>query len=57
MPLKEKWTKIEPKLEKSVIESIIKALGFSYMMPVQKATIPYFINNYDVAVEVHIKKI
>jgi len=47
----EKWDALEPRLFPELEQSVSKALGFEYMMPVQKAAIPLFIKNHDLAVE------
>lgn len=46
-----KWDLLEPRLFTEVEEAVRDGLGFSTMMPVQKATIPLFIKNHDLAVE------
>lgn len=52
MSLEEKWESLSPKINEELISAIKSAFGFETMMPVQKATIPLFLSNYDVAVEV-----
>ncbi len=44
------WDRLEPPLSQSCREGVRK-LGFEFMTPVQSATIPYFMQNKDVAVE------
>lgn len=44
------WDSLEPPLSKCCLEGIEK-LGFKFMTPVQSSTIPYFMQNKDVAVE------
>lgn len=44
------WDILEPPLSKCCLEGV-RRLGFQFMTPVQSATIPYFMQNKDVAVE------
>lgn len=44
------WDSLRPPLSRSCLAGV-KRLGFRYMTPVQSATIPYFLQNKDVAVE------
>lgn len=44
------WDTLEPPLSSPSLEGI-RQLGFQFMTPVQSATIPYFVQNKDVAVE------
>ena len=44
------WDTLEPPLSKCC-RDVIRELGFHFMTPVQSATIPYFSQNKDVAVE------
>ena len=44
------WDSLEPPLSKHCLDEV-KRLGFFFMTPVQSATIPYFMQNKDVAVE------
>ena len=52
MALNEKWEELDPPLNENIIKAIHNSLGFKTMMPVQKACIPLFLSNHDVAVEV-----
>lgn len=45
-----RWDSLDPPLSKYSLEGVRK-LGFQFMTPVQSATIPYFMQNKDVAVE------
>ena len=45
------WKDVETSLHKEVISSLNDSLGFSKVMPIQKAVIPLLLNNKDVAVE------
>lgn len=54
MTLNEKWEDLSPKLNPNLISAIHNSMGFKTMMPVQKATIPLFLSNHDVAVEAYI---
>ncbi|EAS01115.2 DEAD-box ATP-dependent RNA helicase (macronuclear) [Tetrahymena thermophila SB210] len=49
--LKQKWEDLETRLFPQVEKCVKDALGYETMMPVQKATIPLFIKNHDLAVE------
>jgi ATP-dependent RNA helicase DDX55/SPB4 len=51
MTLKIGWKDLEYQLDERVIQVLEKDLGFNQVMPVQKATIPPFCKNFDVAVE------
>lgn len=53
MSLSERWEDITPNLNPILINSIKKSFGFENIMPVQKACIPLFIKNHDVAIEVY----
>lgn len=44
------WDTLQPPLSSSCLEGV-ERLGFRFMTPVQSSTIPYFIQNKDVAVE------
>ena len=44
------WHSLQPPLSQCCLEGV-KRLGFNFMTPVQSATIPYFVQNKDVAVE------
>lgn len=44
------WETLDPSLSSYCLEGVRK-LGFEFMTPVQSATIPYFMQNKDVAVE------
>ena len=44
------WDTLKPPLSKNGLEGV-QGLGFQFMTPVQSATIPYFMQNKDVAVE------
>lgn len=46
-----KWETLDPRLFEEVEASVRDGLGFATMMPVQKAAIPLFIKNHDLAVE------
>ncbi|EGR30468.1 hypothetical protein IMG5_131190 [Ichthyophthirius multifiliis] len=46
-----KWNQLTPNLHPEIVYSIIQSFDFHTIMPVQKASIPLFIQNYDVAVE------
>ena len=52
MSLTEGWEDFEVSLNPLIINAVHKGLNFQTMMPVQKATIPLFLRNYDVAVQV-----
>jgi superfamily II DNA/RNA helicase len=52
MTTNEKWEKLEAKVQPQVIKAVHDAFGFEYMMPVQKESIPLFLKNYDIAVQV-----
>ena len=45
-----RWTDLEPSLSDCCLKGI-EELGFEFMTPVQASTIPYFMQNKDVAVE------
>lgn len=45
-----RWSDLEPPLSECCLKGIEK-LGFEFMTPVQASTIPYFMQNKDVAVE------
>ena len=51
MALNEKWEDLTPSLNPLLIQAIHDNFAFTTMMPVQKATIPLFLSNHDVAVE------
>jgi len=57
MTTKEKWSKLETKVHPEIIKAIRENFGFEYMMPVQKAAIPLFLKNYDLAVQVDFYKL
>lgn len=44
------WSSLEPPLSVCCLEEV-KRMGFQHMTPVQSSTIPYFMQNKDVAVE------
>ena len=44
------WSELTPKLHPSIMTAITSLFNFSSCLPVQKATIPLFSKNYDVAV-------
>jgi ATP-dependent RNA helicase DDX55/SPB4 len=46
------WKAIQPKLSDTVMKIIHEKFKFETMTPVQAATIPKFLENKDVAVEV-----
>ncbi len=52
MATTETWESLRPPLRKETIQALHDALGFKFMMPIQKATIPIFLKNTDVAVQV-----
>lgn len=45
------WDGLSPPLEDWILEAV-SAMGFKQMTPVQAATIPHFLGNKDVVVEV-----
>lgn len=53
MTTTEEWTDLDIKINPVIIDAIKKAFNFDYMMPIQKATIPIFVKNCDVAVQVN----
>lgn len=46
------WSSLTPSLSAGVLKTLTVDLGFSQMTPVQAATLPLFLKNADVAVEV-----
>lgn len=46
------WDKLEPKINENVLSTLRDHFHFERMTPVQAATIPLFLKNKDVAVEV-----
>lgn len=48
------WKDLEYQLNEELVNILEETLGFKNVMPVQKAVIPIFSKNYDVAVEVRI---
>ena len=50
MALKLEWSALKPEIDSKVLDCIDDVFGFKTVMPVQKAAIPYFMKNYDVAV-------
>jgi hypothetical protein len=52
MTLDINWKDIDYQLQPELSQILNETLGFTNVMPVQKAVIPIFSKNYDVAVEV-----
>ena len=51
MTLQSTWEDLDCKLEEEILETLKLDLDFKNVMPVQKAVVPVFRKNYDVAVE------
>jgi len=47
------WRTLQPALSERVLRVLEEELKFSAMTPVQAATLPHFLKNADVAVEVY----
>jgi ATP-dependent RNA helicase DDX55/SPB4 len=47
-----KWSSLSPPLSPGVLKTLTEELKFGQMTPVQAATLPLFLKNADVAVEV-----
>ena len=48
------WDKLNPALPEWMLEAV-SSMGFTQMTPVQAATMPHFMGNKDVVVEVRLK--
>lgn len=52
MTLEIGWNDIEYEIDSRIKEILLDTLKFDKVMPIQKACVPIFSRNYDVAVEV-----